>query len=449
LVAGPVNTSGAFAGAGVVESVADLCTSLKNGDWLATGLAGVGTVMDVAATVSDPFGSLISAGLGWLMEHLEPLKGWLNDLTGDAGAVLGFAGTWENIAAAMGAAGDELNRVVRADLEAMSGASITAYATYADSLADQIRATGASASAIGSALTTCSMVVQVVHDLVRDTLAQLIGSIISWAAEAIFTVGLATPLIVEQVTTRVSALATKVGRSVTDVITSAKSLKNLLEALKDLLARLGKDLRRKMPGARSIDAPTVHAGDLDIPEPKARTAIDPHTQVGPAVIDHSAPGGHLIPADYDRFGGLTEDEFLAKHWDPDATNDYPPGTTTTGKWHYPPNNGADGTPFVDSRVARIFTPGKVFDRFGEDYGAFVSPDALPFDMRALPPSSLGETYHRYVVLRELDAASGYAKAAPVAPAFGQRGGGLQLALPASIRQLIKDKYLEELQDELQ
>lgn len=246
---------------GVLESVTDLCTSLHSGNWVASSLAGVGAALDVAAAVVDPLGSLIAAGLGWLMEHLEPLKGWLNDLTGDAGAVLGFASTWENVAGAMGAAGDELNRVVRADLESMSGESITAYAAYADGLAEQIRATGASASAIGSALTKCAMVVQVVHDLVRDALSQLVGSAISWAAEAIFTVGLATPIIIGQVTARVSSLATRVGKHVTDVITTAKSLKNLLEALKDALGGLATGLRRGLPGARAgtPGAPRVSA----------------------------------------------------------------------------------------------------------------------------------------------------------------------------------------------
>jgi len=251
LVASRVDTSTAFGGAGVLESVTDLCSSLESGSWVAVGLSGVGAALDVAATVIDPLGSLIGAGLGWLMEHLEPLKGWLNDLTGDAGAVLGFAGTWQNVADAMGAAGDELSRVVRADLEAMTGASIAAYAAYADGLADRIRATGGSASAIGGALKTCAMVVQVVHDLVRDTLASLVGSIISWAAEAVFTLGLATPVIVGQVSTRVSSLATKVGRSVTDVISSAKSLKNLLEALQDVLRRLASGVRAKLPGGRA------------------------------------------------------------------------------------------------------------------------------------------------------------------------------------------------------
>ncbi|WP_217616536.1 hypothetical protein [Cellulomonas sp. GbtcB1] len=249
LVAGPVDTSTAFGGAGLLDSVTQLSASLQSGDWLAAGLSGVGVALDTAAAVMDPLGSLIAAGLGWLMEHLEPLKGWLNDLTGDAGAVLGFAATWENVATAMNGAGDELNRIVAADLEAMSGASVVAYATYANNLADRVRAGGGSASAMASALRTCSTVVQVVHDLVRDTLAQLVGSIISWAAELVLTVGLATPYVVSQVTTRVSSLAVRVGRSVTDLLTSAKSLKGLLEAMKDVLARLASGVRGRLPGA--------------------------------------------------------------------------------------------------------------------------------------------------------------------------------------------------------
>ncbi|WP_051274682.1 hypothetical protein [Cellulomonas sp. URHD0024] len=276
LVAAPVDTSTTFGGAGLLDSVSGLCDALQSTSWVSAGLAGVGVALDTVAAVVDPLGSLISAGLGWLIEHLQPLKGWLNDLTGDAGAVLGFAGTWGNVADAMGAAGNELTRVVRADLEAMSGESISAYSAYADALADRIRVTGSSAASIGSALKVCAMIVQAVHDLVRDTLSQLVGSIISWAAEAVFTLGLATPVIVGQVSTRVSSLATRIGRSVTDVITSAKSLRGLLDALKGALTRLSHGVRSKLPGhaeapgaptPRVADAPTERVGDPSVHDP--------------------------------------------------------------------------------------------------------------------------------------------------------------------------------------
>jgi hypothetical protein len=270
LVVGPVDTSTAFGGAMLLDSLSQLSASLESGDWVASGLAGVGVALDAVATAVDPLGSLIAAGLGWLMEHLEPLKGWLNDLTGDAGAVLGFAGTWDNVASAMTGAGDELHRIVTADLEAMSGASIVAYGAYANGLADRVRAAGSSASSMASALRTCSTVVQVVHDLVRDTLAQLVGSIISWVSTLVMTAGLATPYVASQVATRVSSIATRVGRSVIDVISTGKSLKNLLEAMKDALAQLASGVRGAVPGARGVsnpgrvpNVPTVKPQSLD------------------------------------------------------------------------------------------------------------------------------------------------------------------------------------------
>jgi len=280
LVAGPVDTSTAFGGAGLLDSLQSLNTSLQSGDWLGSALSGVGVALDTVATAMDPLGSLIAAGLGWLIEHLEPLKGWLNDLTGDAGAVLGFAGTWDNVAAAMNDAGDELNRLVRADLEAMSGASIAAYTAYANGLADRARAAGSSATAMGSALRTCSTIVQAVHDLVRDTLSQIIGGIISGALFAVVTVGAGAPKVVADLTARVASVSARIGRQVTAVVDAVKSLKGLLGEMGDILARLAQGVRGRRPGAsgtppvpRTLDTPgaptRIPLPDIgDIPHPK-------------------------------------------------------------------------------------------------------------------------------------------------------------------------------------
>ena len=429
LVAGPVDTSTAFGGAGVLESVTDLCSSLESGSWVAIGLSGVGAALDVAATVIDPLGSLIGAGLGWLMEHLEPLKGWLNDLTGDAGAVLGFAGTWQNVADAMGAAGDELTRVVRADLEAMTGASIEAYAAYADGLADRIRATGGSASAIGGALKTCAMVVQVVHDLVRDTLASLVGSIISWAAEAVFTLGLATPVIVGQVSTRVSSLATKVGRSVTDVISSAKSLKNLLEALQDVLRRLASGVRGKLPGAKAPSAPPRHPSGLPVGDGARRSTYD---QVrDPHIHPHNAD---VVEPGYDPLGGFDspEDFMQQYHSRPDGHGGV--------DWDWPPNAGA----VPGSEVKRVLTPADDIrlDRIGGDGGTYFSPDGTPFSERALPPDRLNFDRNSY----QIDTSNPLVRQGKIqieesriAPWFGQPGGGIQYRFFDGARELTAEQ----------
>lgn len=421
LVAGPVDTSTAFGGAGLLDSVTQLSASLQSGDWLAAGLSGVGVALDTAAAVMDPFGSLIAAGLGWLMEHLEPLKGWLNDLTGDAGAVLGFAATWENIATAMNGAGDELNRVVTADLEAMSGASVVAYAAYANNLADRVRAGGGSASAMASALRTCSTVVQVVHDLVRDTLAQLVGSIISWAAELVLTVGLATPYVVSQVTTRVSSLAVRVGRSVTDLLTSAKSLKGLLEAMKDVLARLASGVRGRLPGGGGArpstpTSPTAprHPSGLEVGDGARRDLYD--QMLDPRIHPHNAD---IVEPGYHPYGGFDREEFL-QQFHGDRTSD---GSL---EWRWPDNDGA----VPGTEVRRPITSDDTFvlDRIGGGGGTYFSPLDTPFGQRALPPDRLNFDRQAWVVdtdnplvkhgLVEVESSQ-------IAPAFGQPGGGVQ------------------------
>ena len=260
LVAGPENTSSPLGGTMLLESLGDLSQALESGSWLEIGLATFSTAMDTAAAVMDPLGQLFAAGLGWLMEHMEPLKGWLNDLTGDAGAVAGFAATWGNVKAALAAAADELDRVVQADLAGMSGAAVAAYTRYAGDLGAHVRAVSGTAGGVATALRVCSTVVQVVHDLVRDALAELVGAAISWAAEIALTVGLGTPWVVSQVTTRVSSLATRVGTKVTEVIKSARSLKKLVESIKEALADLAKALRNAKPG--SAHTPSTHSPDV-------------------------------------------------------------------------------------------------------------------------------------------------------------------------------------------
>ena len=251
------NTSGTFLLSDIV-SVADAC---KNGDWKAAGLYAGAGALDAVATASDPFGSLISAGLGWLMDHFEPLKGWLNDLTGDAEAVRGFAATWTGASTTLNTQSTHLERIALDDFSEMDGAGVTSYQSFAKGLSKDIKGLSESATAVSKSIEEAASLVSLVHSIVRDVIADLVGSAISWAGEIVFSLGTATGWVIEQVSTRVASLAATVGTKVKALIQSVTALKGLLTKLTGLLGKLKGLLHAKAPkghvGRHRADGPPV------------------------------------------------------------------------------------------------------------------------------------------------------------------------------------------------
>ncbi|MFJ3394062.1 hypothetical protein [Leifsonia aquatica] len=244
LVATAVDTATPFSGAYLIEDGRALVDAVNSGSWVEGGVAAFSAALDTAAMIVDPIGTLIANGLGWVLDHVEPLKGWMNDFTGDAGQVSAFAQTWRNVAGQMHDGADAFARRTH-DLDGMSGATVDAYLAFAGDTIAHLHATGDWANAIAQGMEVASQLVQVVHDLVRDAISQVVGTAISVAAEMALTVGLATPVAIGQITTKVASLATKVGRSVTRLLTSFKELGRLLDSLKALFTK-GSALVTKM-----------------------------------------------------------------------------------------------------------------------------------------------------------------------------------------------------------
>ncbi|MFE1646488.1 polymorphic toxin type 15 domain-containing protein [Microbacterium sp. P01] len=329
LVAESIDTATPFSGTGLLDDGTQLAHAIESGDWIEGGLAVFAGALDTVAAVSDPLGSLIAAGLGWLIDHFEPLKGWFNDLTGDAGEVAGFAQTWSNVSQALHASGDELTRIL-ADVADLHGEAMDAYRRFQADAAQHIHGAGDWAGAMSTGLSIASTIVQVVHDLARDVISQLVGSAISWAAEAVFTLGLATPWIIEQVSTRVASLAGKVGTQVTKLLAACKRLATLLDELKTLLSKAGTLLESvlRRGGSAGRDLP-VSAGrdlpggttlrDFELPthlSPDAQRALDDMVNEVPPRLTRLENG------DYQLADGVDVDSFTRQqpHHDMDEFN---------------------------------------------------------------------------------------------------------------------------------
>jgi hypothetical protein len=125
---------------------------------------------------------------------------------------------------------------------------------------------------------------------------------------------------------------------------------------------------------------------------------------------------------YNRFDGLSPEQFLADYWN-----------SATSSWDYPPDNGyliIGGQPV---EFQATLEPGESIDRYGSLYGSFLAPFGTPYADRSIPPSSLDDSpgftcnYHTYKVVKAFAVEAG-----PIAPAFGQPGLGLQYQLIASL-----------------
>lgn len=162
-------------------------------------------------------------------------------------------------------------------------------------------------------------------------------------------------------------------------------------------------------------------GLVPTPYPYANTEfVCNDWRFGPVDLPRSGVLGSILSG-YDRFGTLTPVEFLNKWWDP--TMD-----VGQGNWKYPPDDGFDHDT-AGKVIANEVTlhPGQLLDRFGNEFGSFLSPAGAKYKERALPPSNLNTedprypyNYHLYRVKKDTLVCAG-----PIAPAFEQPGQGVQ------------------------
>lgn len=295
LIADTLDTTSPFSGVYLVEDGRALAEAIQSGSWIDGGMASLTVLVDAAAAIIDPIGTLVANGLGWVLDHAEPLKGWMNDFTGDAGEVLAFARTWRNVAVRIDDNAEAFARRTH-DLEDMSGAAIDAYLVFAGDAVAHLRATGSWAEAIARGLEMASELVQTVHDVIRDALAQLVGTAVSVAAEMALTVGLATPAAIAQISSRVSSLATRLGKTITKLLAAFKRLRGLLDSLNVLFDEGAGAIQGMLRGSRGGGTTPGSQG----PNAPRKPQIEPRMAKPPVVIDSKLQS--LIDAAFIREG---------------------------------------------------------------------------------------------------------------------------------------------------
>ncbi|MEN6351748.1 MAG: glycohydrolase toxin TNT-related protein [Syntrophomonas sp.] len=102
-------------------------------------------------------------------------------------------------------------------------------------------------------------------------------------------------------------------------------------------------------------------------------------------------------------------------------------TDKDGNIKWPANDG-----FKGESMKMTLQPGSRIDRYGSEYGTFVCPEGVSYEMRSLAPGSETKPYNVYEVQKPVEVLSG-----EIAPWFDQPGGGIQYMFDKSIRELIE------------
>jgi hypothetical protein len=227
-----------WAGVWIAEDIEQIVQGVHNGSWIDGTLGAVSTGLDALAFLSDPIGGLLQYGVAWLIEHVKPLSEALDWLAGDPSQISAHAQTWRNVAGSLRSDADDLVRAVRWDLSEWSGAAGDAYRTFADRKAQSLVALGRASEGMALMTEGAGLLIGTVRVMVRDAIATVVSRLIVYAGELAGTLGLATPLVVEQVTTLCASWAAKITHWLKSLISSLRRLGDAMRRLADNIARL-------------------------------------------------------------------------------------------------------------------------------------------------------------------------------------------------------------------
>ena len=281
-------------GLGLMPEGEALSRAIEAKAWLDSALTSVSVGTTALSALSDPLHALFSGVANWAMEHIEPLKDWMNKLTGEPEHVRQAAAGWRGIGERLQSDAASLNQSVTTDMAETEGLAVSAYADMQRDTAAHIAVLGGYAKALAFLLEEASTVVQKVRGLVCKAISDVAAQAGKSAILVGCTLGFGTPIAVSQIASKVAEWAKKISNIVNAVPRMAQAIQKTSQKGAAWLKKLDSGLKKRTAGKGSahVVSKTSTKKTTKAPSKKPNTST-PKTKAPPKT--NTTPKGRKTP----------------------------------------------------------------------------------------------------------------------------------------------------------
>ncbi|MFI6094447.1 hypothetical protein ACIA8G_02775 [Lentzea sp. NPDC051213] len=207
----------------------------------------IGAASATVMFVMDPLGSIIGAGIGWLIEHVSFLRDALNQLMGNPEEIQANVEANKARAAELRVLAEDHKNGL-ATFDGWSGVSSERFKASMDGMSQELDDLANAVESKAKIVAIMGMLVTVLRDIVRDLIAQLLGSLIGGAllaaAAMIPTFGASIPAFIGFAVGKAVALGTNIASRVARVIAALGRQMKRIGDLDDIMKKVSKGWER-------------------------------------------------------------------------------------------------------------------------------------------------------------------------------------------------------------
>jgi len=234
-------STGATTGAGIFDSYHGLVASIQEDaesegrKVLDVSISAVGAAVDTAVFVVDPLAGLLSAGVGWLIEHVAFLREPLDMLLGDPDEIQANVAALKSYAA-------EVNELAEEHRQRMAGSRWTgraadAYHDSMDRLGAELASLARTVEGTATVVAVSGTLVTTLRSIVRDMIAALV-------AHLAFTFGASIAGFIGYAVGRAAALGATIAAKISKLIAGLARQGSRLQRLGTAMGELAQRLNR-------------------------------------------------------------------------------------------------------------------------------------------------------------------------------------------------------------